>query len=224
MYQNKTAIFSSVILTSILFLSSCGTSKNGAKSTSTNNFASESQTGVLASCNKKVTSDLSFNTTIVQDQIGQADPNWIKLKINMLSAKVTASGNIIKFFKWKVVNGQAILDQNPLALYVYDLSTGYASAQASSFIVASQVTATKGYFVGLNDPQSTFQVIKMVVYSNSGSVVAHEDSLIPQFTAQPALYQTNKGSILSSLHPLINTNTSSWSDAQYKSYFQNFCF
>lgn len=230
MSQTETKAFFKLLVSTValLTLASCGNTKSKQDSTSSNTFSS---TGYkpLASCNKSVTTDISLNSAAVQDQMGTVDNNWLKVKFNFLSSQSTAANNVIKFFKWKMVNGQAQLDQNPLVIYPYDLSTGALAESPSQQITASTITTSKGYFIQLNDAQGTFQVIKTVVYSSAGAIIAQSDSLIPQFNAKPSDYQYNsdgstRSSALQSLHSLAQTSTSGWSDADYTNHFQAFCF
>ena len=224
--QNETTLSTQtqLVLTVGLFilLSSCGTSKSTEIQNSANNFSSTTYKP-LANCNKAVTSDLSLSTAAVQNQAGQVDYNWLKLKFNSLSTKSTVKGNVVKFFKWKSINGQNSLDQT--ALTIFNLSTGATSNQ----IDASTVTVATNYAVQLNDAQASYQVLKAVVYSADGKIVTQADALIPQFNAKSSDYVFNsdgsmRASNLQSLHPLALTNTNGWSDDQYSQYFQALCF
>ncbi len=230
MTQTETKNYSKLVVATIalITLASCGNTKSKQDPASSHTFSSTS-IKPLASCNKTVTADMSLNSAAVQDQMGTVDYNWLKVKFNFLSSQSTAANNKVKFFKWKVVNGQPYLDQNPLVIHTYDLSTGALSGSASNEIIASTVTPGKGYYVQLNDTQGTFQVLKTVVYSSTGSIVAQSDSLIPQFNAKPSDYQFNadgspRASALQSLHPLVQTVTSAWSEVEYTNHFQAFCF
>lgn len=215
------------VLAVLAILSSCGTKKTGAISTdNTYNFSSTAN-NTLASCNKATDTNGSFSLATVKNQINQVDPNWLKLKFNMLSSAVTSTATSIRLFKWKVVNGQAYLDQTPVVVYTYDLSTGMTNSSAQQTIAVSFVKSNVGYYVGINDAQA--QVIKVVAYGADGKIVWQKDALIPQFSASPADYRTAAdGSVrslsLTNLHPLAQTQTSGWSEYQYTNYFQALCF
>lgn len=230
MNQNETTLVLKLTLvaTAMVVLTSCSNTKEDTISYSSNAFTSTT-TKPLASCNKKATADISYSSTIVQDQMGTQDNNWLKVKMNFLSSKATASGNILKFFKWKMVNGVPYLDQTPMSFYTYNISSNTSGTTAMNQIAVSLVTTANAFTIYLNDSQATYQVIKAVVYSADGSVVAQSDSLIPQFMANPAEYAYNSdGSVrasgLQALHPLNGVSTSGWSQAQYTAYFQNLCF
>ena len=215
-------------LTALIALTSCGNTKEETNSNNLNTFASTANK-TLASCNKKSTADMGLNSTAVQDQMGTQDNNWLKIKMTFLSTKATASGNVLKFFKWKMVNGAAYLDQTPMSFYTYNISSGVSSTTAVTQITASTVNSSTGYNLYLNDSSGTYQVIKAVVYSSTGTVVAQSDSLLPQFLTDPVQYALNsdgsaRSSNLQALHPLSATNTQAWTETQFTSYFQAFCF
>ncbi len=229
MNQNETTQILKLTLTvtAMIMLTSCNNTQEDTI-TYTNTFSSLS-TKDLASCNKKSTADIAYSSAAVEDQMGTQDNNWLKVKMTFLSLKSTDSGNVVKFFKWKMVNGVPYLDQTPLSFYTYNVSSGTTSTTAVSQITASTVTSSTGYNIYLNDAQGTYQVIKAVVYSSSGSVVAQSDSLIPQFMAKPAEYALNaddsaRAAGLQALHPLNGVDTAGWNDARFASYFQAFCF
>ncbi len=230
MNQNETTqlLKFTLAITTVIVLTSCGNSKE-TETVGSNTFSSSSTTKSLASCNKKSTIDMGYSSTAVQDQMGTQDNNWLKVKMTFLSTKATASGNVLKFFKWKMENGVASLDQTPMSFYTYNISTGALGATAVNQVTASSVNSSTGYNIYLNDTAGSYQVIKAVVYSSTGTIVAQSDSLIPQFMSKPADYAFNsdgssRSTTLQSLHPLSTTNTSGWNDSSFSSYFQAFCF
>jgi hypothetical protein len=230
MNQNETTLTLklTLVVTAMVVLSSCSNTKEETTSYSSNTFSSTASKS-LASCNKKITADMSYSSTVVQDQMGTQDNNWLKVKMNFLSPKATASGNVLKFFKWKMVNGVPYLDQTPMSFYTYNLSSHTSGGTAMNQIAVSLVSTTNAFTVYLNDSQATYQVIKAVIYSADGSLVAQSDSLIPQFMANPTEYAYNsdgsaRASGLQALHPLNGVSTSGWSQANYSAYFQAFCF
>jgi hypothetical protein len=230
MNQNETTqiLKLTFAVTAMIVLTSCGNTKEDTTSNNTNTYASTAAKP-LASCNKKSTTDIGYSSTAVQNQVGAQDNNWLKVKMTFLSTTATASGNVLKFFKWKMVNGVPYLDKTPMSFYTYNISSGVASTTAVNQIAASSVNSLTGYNVYLNDASGTYQVIKAVVYSSSGSVIAQSDSLIPQFMSNPVQYAYNsdgsaRATGLQALHPLNGVSTTGWSDAAYASYFQAFCF
>lgn len=215
------------MIASVAFLTSCGVTKTN-DTNSTYNYSS-SATKVLASCNKAADSNISVSLATMTSSYGTVDYNWTKLKFNFLSSAATASGNTVRFFKWRIVNGQTILDQTALASYSYNLSTGATTGQATNSIATTSISSNQGFYVNLNDSQGSFQALKVVVYSSSGTLVAQKDVLIPQFYARAGDYAYNtdgsvRSTALTSLHPLASTNHSNWSDSQITSYYQQLCF
>lgn len=213
----------------ILVLSSCGNSKSNQVSPNSNLNFSSSNNKVLASCNKSADASASISLAAVMNQAGQPDTNWVKLKFNFLSSQMTASGNTVRFFKWKIMNGQTYPDQTALTSYSFSLSTGQSSPNAMNVVPVSSINGSNGFYINLNDTQGTYQVLKVVVYSSTGQLVGQKDLLIPQFAARTSDYQYNsdgsvRSNILTALHPLAQSNAAQWSDAQLNSYFQAFCF
>jgi len=183
----------------------------------------------LAYCNKSSdTTNFSFNTSIVSDSSGGVSADYIKLKFNFISSNITKSGNTIRFYKWRIVGSQSVLDQTPLSVATYDFSSGQTNSALTTSLAADQVNGTYGYYIQLNDPSQVYQVIKVVAYDSSGTVIASLNSLIPAFYANPAEYAYNsdgtaRAMILQQLQPLYGTTTG-YTAAQFQSYFNQYCF
>lgn len=216
-----------VLITLALALTACGTSKSnenkGASNTTTTTLGTQK---VVASCHKSADSNISMTINAVTDSSGYADPNTLKIKFNFLSTAVTASGNYIQFFKWKVTGTQAYLDPAPVTFSKFALSSPSVLGSTEQLITANTVTKSNGYLLNINDPNGSFQVLKAVVYSSTGTVVAQMNILIPQFYAQYSDYLYNsdgsaRATLLTDLHPLKSLN---YSAADSASYFQSFCF
>lgn len=229
MKQSQFKTISSLALIALaLVLSSCGTSKSN-ETTGTSNTTTTTSIGtqkLVASCHKTADSNISMNINAVTDSSGYADPNTLKVKFNFLSTAVTASGNYIQFFKWKVTGTQAYLDPTPVTFSKFALSSPSVLGNTEQLITANTVTKSNGYLLNINDPQGTFQVLKAVVYSSAGKIIAQMNILIPQFYAQYSDYLYNsdgstRATLLTDLHPLKGLN---YSAADSTSYFQSFCF
>lgn len=218
--------------TALLTLSSCGTSKSSQSATTTTVQAStvtNAGTKVVTSCQKSVGADMSVNISAVKNSSGTINNSLVKIKFNRLSAATTASGNTIRFFKWKVSGSQAFLEPTQLNSTRYVLSSGTVDQAAASSITASTVTTSQGYYIDLNDAAGEYQVLKAVVYSSTGSIVAQQNILIPQFLGVAADYAYNsdgsaRAQILRDLHPLATTDVTGWTSANYTSYYQATCF
>ncbi len=220
-YLNKIAI---VITATIL--TACGNSKsNPTNSNSLNTYAAKA----LANCNKTKDSNFSINTGTVTEQNGQMSSEWIKIKFNFLSTAVTANGNTIKFFKWRVIGSESQLDNAPLEFASYDLASGSTVGGTGNAMNVSQLSTSNGLYIKLNDPNSQFQVIKVVVYNTSGAIVGQLNSLIPGFYASPTDYQLNadgtpRALILQKMHNLYGTDVTGWTPAQFQTSFDQYCF
>lgn len=217
--------------TALLTLSSCGTSKSSQSATTTvqSSTVTNAGTKVVTSCQKAIGTDMSVNISAVKTSSGSINNSLVKIKFNRLSATATASGNTISFFKWKVSGSQAYLDQTALTSTRYVLSSGEVDASAATSIAASSITTSQGYYVDLNDEAGVYQVLKAVVYTSTGSIVAQQNILIPQFLGVAADYAYNsdgsaRAQILRDLHPLATTDVTSWTSANYTSYYQATCF
>lgn len=218
--------------TALLTLSSCGTSKSSQSTTTTTVLAStvtNAGNKVVTSCQKSSGTDMSVNISAVKNSSGVINNSLVKIKFNRLSTLATESGNTIRFFKWKVSNSQAYMDQIPLTVTGYNLSSGEANQAASQSITASQVTAAQGFYIDLNDEAGVYQVLKAVVYNSSGSIVTQQNILIPQFLGVASDYAYNadgspRAQILRDLHPLALVDTTGWTSTNYTSYYQATCF
>lgn len=211
----------------LALLSACGNTKSNSPSTT-----SALIVGVktqLAECNKASDSNLSFNTAAAKDQSGQINPEYVKVKFNFINANITKSGNVLKFFKWRVTGGQSVLDQTPLNVATYDFSTGQTNSSAVTSIPADQFNGQYGVYVQLNDPSQVFQVLKVVAYDSTGAVIGNLNTLIPVYAANPTEYALNPDGTarsvgLQQLHSLYGTTKTFASALEYKQYFDQYCF
>jgi|GEM_PF-6142834 len=214
----------------ICLLTSCGTSK----STTTAEGASKidiSSELAMATCNRSISANLSFNlASISESTTGQINPDWIKIKFDFLSVDVTKSGYHLKFYKWRVIGGSAQLDPEPLTFSTYQLSTNGLSNEMLTGIYTAQINKQSGYYIRLNDDANyPYQVLKVVAYKTDGTVAAQSDVLIPQFSASPTAYKINsdlsaRAQNLQKMHPLYATDTTGWTQTQFKQNFDKYCF
>jgi hypothetical protein len=223
--------FAATIIATVVLLSSCGTQKSSHSSTtlSSVNPALAATQKILTSCQKTAGTEMSVNISAVKNASGSINLSLVKIKFNRLSATATQAGNTIRFFKWKVSGDQAYMDQNALQATRYELSSGNVNDSGKTSLTASTITTTNGYYIDLNDTDGSFQVLKAVVYSSSGSIVTQQNILIPQFQAIPADYATNadgsaRAQILQDMHPLRNTDTTGWTTQNFADYFAPTCF
>lgn len=214
-------------LTTLITLVGCGNSKT-ANNNNNNNLNIYSQQ-VLARCTKTTDTNFTFNLSTVVDLAGQPSNDYIKIKFSRLSETMTAAGNVIKFFKWRIVGGTPQLDGNAINFAAYDLGSGPALPNSVASINAAEISASSGYYLQLNDPTAAYQALKVVVYNSAGSVVGQINSLIPAFLASPVAYQLNtdgtvRASVLQQMHPLVGVDVSAWTPQQLQQNFDQYCF
>ncbi len=226
---NKTTQIKLTILAGVvLLLASCGTSKSShPDNTLSSTTTATSQ--ALASCNSRSTADMSANLSIYKYSNGTVDPRVIKLKFNSLSSELTQSGNIIRFFKWKVYQGQAVMDQTPLNVTRYSLSTQQMDTQTQTSVATTTISTSQGFYVDLNDSTLSHQVLKMAVYSSAGVVLKQMDILIPEFKASATDYAYNSDGTMRSqnlinLHPLTGADVTGWTTQNYTNFYNSKCF
>lgn len=219
-----------LILTVFGLLTACGSSKSNSSPTvsSSNRFDINSQKS-LANCNKSVDTNFSFNTSIVTDQNGQPSTEFIKFKFNFINANITKAGNVLKFFKWRVANGQSVLSETPLQVSAYDPASGQTVTQAYNSLPADQINGAHNFYINLADPNGLFQVLKVVAYDSEGKIIGNINSLIPSFNASPADYAFNsdgtaRAGLLQEMHGLYGAVTTGWTPEQYTNNFAQYCF
>lgn len=215
----------------ILALSSCGSKKSSHSETTIIQSSTAENVGqkILTSCQKSTGTDMSVHISAVKNSSGVINNNLVKIKFSRLSTSITQSGNTVRFFKWRVSGSSALLDSNPLEVTRYVLSSGLVDDSTRTSITATSVTLSQGFYINLNDADGIYQVLKAVVYNSSGSVVAQQNILIPQFLAAPSDYAYNtdgstRAQVLRNLHPLASTDVTGWTSTNYVNYFQATCF
>lgn len=227
---NSTFLKLALIAFTTALMTACGTSKSNPTTSTSNSTAYDfASAKPLANCNKTKDSNFSINTSSVTDSNGQTSSEWIKLKFNFLSSTVTTSGNVIKFFKWRVVGSQAQLDNVALNFAKFDISSGQTVGSTTNSMSVLELNTTNGLYIQLNDPNFQFQVLKAVVYNSSGAIVAQVNTLIPGFYANPSDYQYNSdGSArsvsLQQMHALYGQTVTGWTNTQFTQYFDQYCF
>lgn len=234
----KTLLNIAVLTTLIISFSSCSNNKSNTSAATTNSQSTfdVNSSKQLASCNKKKDDHFSFNVASVVDQSGQVNSDWIKLKFNFMSEAMTAQGNTVKFFKWRVNGTSSIIDNSPMPFAAFDLSSGQTIGTTINTIPVEQLNLTTGFYINLNDPNSSFkdtsalfQVLKVVVYSTEGKIVGQSNILIPAFYANPTDYQYNsdgtaRSITLQQMHPLYGTTMTGWTSTEFEKSFSAYCF
>lgn len=229
--QTTTNLIKIATVISIAVLTSCGTSKsNNAGTSELSSRVEVDSSKPLASCNQLSDANFNLNVANAIDSNGQVNEQWIKVKFNYLSSDITQTGYHYKFYKWRVINNTTQLDQNPLEFYAYNLSNGQTVSTGMTGDFLTNVNTQVGYFINLkDDTQNPYQVLKVVAYKSDGSVAAQANVLIPQFLANPNDYKLNpdgtpRADILENMHPLKNTDISTWTSSQIQQNFDQYCF
>ncbi|MBY0554798.1 hypothetical protein K2P97_09730 [bacterium] len=219
-----------VSLIAVTFLTSCGTQKSTTETVTGSNALTIDSQQALASCNRSVSTSMTFNVATVMDSNNQVSADWIKTKFSFLSADITKTGYSLKFYKWRIVGSNAQLDSQPLQFAAYLLANGQTSSDTMTSVYTTQINSQYGFYIRLNDDaQYPYQVLKAVVYKSDGTVAAQSDILIPQFSASPVAYKTNadgtaRAENLLKLHPLYNTDVTTMTQAQMKQATDQHCF
>lgn len=217
-------------LIAVTFLTSCGTQKSTTETVTGSNALTIDSQKQLASCNRSVSTNLTFNLATVLDANSQINPDWIKTKFSFLSADITKTGYTLKFFKWRIVGSNAQLDSNPLEFAAYLIANGQTASETMTSVYTTQINSQYGFYIRLNDDaQYPYQVLKAVVYKTDGTIATQSDILIPQFSASPIDYKTNadgtvRAENLQKLHPLYGTDVTGLTTAQMKQATDQHCF
>lgn len=81
------------------------------------------------------------------------------------------------------------------------------------------------FLLNLNDPNGDWKALQVDFYNRtSGALLKRLQILIPSFEADPAIYQSTKPSVLSSLHPFLGMLNQGWSTSQYQAESNTYCF
>lgn len=218
----------SIFLVLGFFLASCNQSKSTAPNTSNTTMMIAGRP-VLASCTKGVNAKISVNVAAIKNQIGEADPLWLKLRFNVVAPELQASGNTMRIYRIRGNGSEPVLDQTSLAVQTYDLNSGQPTINLTQALPATSVNSQSGLYVYLNDSQAQYQALKIAFFDSSGKAIENFNILIPEFLASVADYisPTNgyaRSQFLIDLHPLKSTDTSAWTAATFDQYFQQYCF
>ena len=216
------------LLAFAMFLTSCNQSKSSNQNTSSTNVMIGGKP-LLASCTKGANQKISVNLSAIKNQIGEADPLWIKMRFNVVTSDLQTTGSTVRIYRMKGNGSEGVLDQTSLAMQTYDPASGQPTSNLTQSLPATSVNSQVGLFVYLNDPQAQYQALKIAFFDSSGKVIENFNILIPEFLVSVVDYQTTnyggaRSQFLVELHPLKATDTSAWSAATYDQFFQQFCF
>ena len=233
MKTNTGALIKVTALIALALLTSCGTSKSTATSSGTDlsSRVEVDSSKPLASCNLLSKSGfLTMNIANVIGSDGKADQQWVKIKFPNIDSSLNQPAYFVQLYKWRVINNSTQLDSTPLQETAYSLASGQSTSVPDTGMYVKDMTSQTGFMVNLRDDvNNPYQVIKVVAYKSDGTVIDQVNVLIPQFLANPKDYKLNpdgtpRADLLQQLHPLHNTDVTSWSSSQIQSNFDQYCF
>ena len=226
-----------VILMSLVgwIASGCGASQsvNSPAYNSTVALGSSSSSTI---CNEVTTTNVNAKIRTVD-----GNPNMVRVRIVSLNSIFDGNPNFnLQFFRSKAVAQAESLDATPLTFHIETASTNGASGNELtpnmtginisniSQIANSNNLNTSGsaqFFsivdLIIHDVSVDYQVLKIAIV-NGNSNFASVEALLPPFIVNPISYDANHASFLGQLHPFANQ--AGYSDSQYLSMSQNFCF
>lgn len=133
--------------------------------------------------------------------------------------KGTNGFQLISSYKYTRFNWEEMQDMAKYAKQVTELPDNYSP---QSFFNDFNM------LVDLKDNQGTYKVLRVVIREASdnfsGSVVEELDILLPVFEANPNVYGESRPAILEGLHPLKDKATGGWTESQYQTFANAFCF
>ena len=227
-------------------MTACG-SRNSATAIGTSDLSSTSTSQYnVASCNQKTSSGIAASLKTYTSN-GSTDFNYVWVRMTTLPNGFAAGTSNITFFKWMAnSSGSTYLDSTRLSFVMVDSQTGQylisnwvtslswsdvsTTAQGLGIYDAQTFFNRMNILVYLNDPSAQYDVLKIASYSTSStSVQSQMDILLPPFSANPNAYATEsdgstRASVLQALHPFASYKSSGYSDSQFVSMAQSYCF
>lgn len=175
---------------------------------------------------------------------GSLREDMMRMRITSLVAEYDTNPNYyLQFFRWRMLNGTADLDSNPLQ-FRFEMGNGsrdpisadLTSIQASTLArirtdknlggttAVDFFSKTTLVLLGVN---FDWQAVKAVIYDGSTSpskIVGEIDILIPAVQANPNRYMLSHAAPLSQLHPFWNQRTQSLTEAEWTNRAFSSCF
>ncbi len=238
-----------------LSLIGCGSSKtssDGFGALTQASTSASSPTGnanAVALCSQDASSlpDSQIHLQQFVDQFGQTASNYVRLQFT-LAPQAWQSGNWdLMIYRWTAsADGATSIDATPLSFqfeqklagggYQLLAPTAYSifnwtetqAMAAHASIAAGNPQAFYGVtnlLVNLRDSTNSYQALRVALKLN-GVVQRQMDALIPTFSADPAIYQSEARhpALLQSLHPLRDKLGQTWTQANYFEFAKAFCF
>jgi hypothetical protein len=209
--------------------------------------------GTKCTQDNKGFADLQVSLMNLQDSLGNANYRYVHLRFNKIPSEYQSSGWDLQIYRWTVSStGATNIDSTALFMHPekkvstntfqkiipqnYEGSNGYQIINFSELQQigvygnvnsASPQTFFNGAYllVDTADENGTYKVLRVVFRNSSDGTVAKEvDILLPPVYANPNLFSSEKSPILSALHPLNSLIGQSWTDTDYVSFTDKYCF
>jgi len=228
---------------SLIWLSACS-SRQDTANLQAQSLSSEApsqgntEPNLQASCNGISGNEFTGKIKAYIDFFGNPDDNSKIISLSQIPTAMEQSGSL-QFFRWLADFNGSSLDNTPLTFILINpqsqlpLSgnlTKLSQAEMSTIsqrelgqILTADEFLQKVHILVLG-LTNTYDVLKLAVYGSDGSLVSETDTLVPGFFADPNAYAFNSVSILAKLHPNFNSRTSNFSQDQYLSMTNSFCF
>lgn len=251
--KTQTGLKILLVVAALFSLSACGKKSSGgsgfADSASNSADSSGGSTALsYAVCSKDMSGLSDFQVRLEQyvDNYGQAQGNLVRLQVYKAPSAWSSANWDLQVYRWTASpDGSTSIDSSPLA-YQFDrkVSGGFQNMANINYTIFNwdeivqmgayagiSTSSPQSYFntatlvVDIRDSSASYQVLQ-VVLRNNGTVVKKVDVLIPQFLADPALYNADNKhpAILQALHPLKDQVNQGWSQANYAEFAKSFCF
>jgi hypothetical protein len=197
--------------------------------------------------------DFQVSLMNLKDSSGNPNYRYVHLRFNKIPAEYQTAGWDMQVYRWAVsASGSTSIDSTPLFMHpekkistnvfqkiipqTHEGSNGY---QVLNFTELQQIgvygnvnsTSPQTFFnsayllIDTADETGTYKVLRVVFRNPSDGTVAKElDLLLPPVYANPNIFHAEKPAILSALHPLKSLIGQSWTDTDFASFTDKFCF
>ncbi|MCK6598034.1 MAG: hypothetical protein L6Q37_06685 [Bdellovibrionaceae bacterium] len=241
-----------LILSALLFITACGSSKN-----MTDDYATSSRlnTSTITSTQTDSSRPLAYCNQRSNDQLGVATAyyksgeviatNRIYLKITKIPSYFSESKNYIEFHKWMMNSaGAKVWGSEKMYFHIYSIATGELLSENKTYLYWADLQK-EAQSVGAATPDQFFKKVRLLIEledyageydvittkyfnSNDNSQLSSLDSLIPVFDADPTKYAYEKdgstrNSTLQALHPFASYTNQGWTSATYQAKANEFC-
>ena len=173
----------------------------------------------------------SYPTVNGSTATGSFNYSWVRLRVTALPTDFNTSTGSIAFFGYNIdSSGNPIGMTNiPFTLESYGGSNTFTPLNSSvingSMPVNGQNLQSVDFVLQL--PSTSLNVINVALYSNPNTSPIHNlNILVPGYYANPNTYQSYNGHTApeTQFHPLFTEIGNGYSDSQYSSQMQQYCF